>query len=191
MSPEGQSGSCLARGGSGVPLLDMDRNKLNHVESVQYREADLQVSPIDVPWGRKWSPLPPLGEISPSERKEWMLTRNEDILELIDRAAVWAPDKVVITWLGEKGKVEVKYTYDQVYRKSHAIAQKLLQKWVLKSGDHVILVYPPGPEFIIAFLGCMRAGGRSTLLLRARLSYGSLTHDICCAANSRCFHELQ
>jgi non-ribosomal peptide synthetase component F len=164
MPPEGQSGSCLATGGSGVPLFDMDRRRVNQIESVQYQEADLQVSPIDVPWGRKWSPLSSLEVIPPSERKEWMLTRNEDILELIDRAAVRAPDKAVITWLGEKGKAEVTYTYDQVYRKSHAVAQKLLQKWGLKSGDHVILVYPPGPEFIIAFLGCMRAGGRSRVL---------------------------
>lgn len=157
--------------GSTVRPVDQDTlAKPRSVEVVQYHAADLQRSPIDVPWEKQWTPLPPLDQIPLEARKEWMVTKNEDILELIDRAAERTPDKVAITWLGEKGKVEATYTFDQVARKSHGIAHKLLQKWGLRSGDHVILVYPPGPEFIIAFLACMRAGEGSTLALMSALT---------------------
>lgn len=49
-------------------------------------------------------------------------------------------------------------TYTDVRRRSRHVAAQLLNKWKVKPGDRVLLVYEPGLDFIVAFLGTIMAG---------------------------------
>lgn len=40
---------------------------------------------------------------------------------------------------------------------SAAMAVALRTQWGAKPGDRVMIVYPPGFDFLVAFLGCIRA----------------------------------
>ena len=66
------------------------------------------------------------------------------------------PDDLALEYL-EDGEVSgTSYTFFQLFKQSVAVAEKLQKK--LKFQDRVLLFYPPGPEFVTAFLGCLLAG---------------------------------
>ncbi|WP_282090050.1 fatty acyl-AMP ligase [Aquimarina algiphila] len=64
-------------------------------------------------------------------------------------------DKTAIIFLQSKEKEE-KVTYGELSNRAKAIALELKQK--LDFGDRVLLLYPPGIEYISAFFGCLYAG---------------------------------
>ena len=47
--------------------------------------------------------------------------------------------------------------FDQLSAKSTAIASLLLTQWKVTPGSRVLLLYPPGLEFVVAFIACLRA----------------------------------
>lgn len=65
-------------------------------------------------------------------------------------------NKVAYTYLinGEKAH---ELTYGELDRKARIVAAKLKSK-SLVPGDRVLLVYPPGLDFIVSFFGCLYAG---------------------------------
>ncbi|NOX38147.1 MAG: amino acid adenylation domain-containing protein [Calditrichaeota bacterium] len=65
-------------------------------------------------------------------------------------------DKLAFTFLEDGDKKEVRITYGELDRKARAIAATL-QKHNLK-GERVLLLYPPGLEYIAGFMGCLYAG---------------------------------
>ncbi|CAM6097433.1 unnamed protein product [Calypogeia fissa] len=70
-----------------------------------------------------------------------------------------AKDRVVYTWLDNDGKESYKLTFSQLETRTSIIAHHLLtcKKPALQPGDRVVLLHPPGLEFIEAFLACLRA----------------------------------
>lgn len=67
--------------------------------------------------------------------------------------------KVVFsTWLGEKGKEEASFTYEEVWTRAGMMAHKLRHKLGARKGDRILLCYGFGLEFFVAILGCFRAG---------------------------------
>ncbi|KAH9303057.1 hypothetical protein KI387_014640 [Taxus chinensis] len=76
----------------------------------------------------------------------------------------WASHKIVgnrtvYSWINNEGKVVDKRTYQDVNARTSLIARKLLasNKPVIKPGDTVLLLHPPGLDFVDAFFGCLRA----------------------------------
>ena len=63
-----------------------------------------------------------------------------------------------LTWLGADGREECALSFDEVWRRSAALARALLQQWGVARDDRVLLCYAPGPEFCMAFWACLRAG---------------------------------
>ena len=49
-------------------------------------------------------------------------------------------------------------TYESVLLKVKALAYQMKHEWHLKPKDRVILCFPPGTDFLVAFLGCLWAG---------------------------------
>ena len=78
------------------------------------------------------------------------------INELLIKRAQSLSDKVAIRYLVNE-EVVSSYTYSELQRKASQIAKSLQENEVGK-GDRVLLVYPPGIEFVLAFLGCLFAG---------------------------------
>ncbi len=66
------------------------------------------------------------------------------------------PDRRAVELSLEGDSVDATLTYGDLDRRARAIAGRLQQRAV--PGDRAVLLYPAGPEFLSAFLGCMYAG---------------------------------
>lgn len=72
------------------------------------------------------------------------------------RAEALAHDRVLYTFLEDGEREAATLTCAQVARAARAIAATLLETHA--PGSRLLLVYPPGLEFVTAFYGCMLAG---------------------------------
>ncbi len=80
---------------------------------------------------------------------------------LVDYLEHWAaiqPDKTLYSFIDENGKERDTYTYLAFHERTRHIAANLAGEAKLAKGDRVLLVYPPGLEFIAAFFACARVG---------------------------------
>jgi len=82
-------------------------------------------------------------------------TAPNDLVSLLSLRARTAPDRLAYRYLGETaGPTEC--TYSELERAARAIAARLREGG--QRGERVLLLFPPGLEFIQAFLGCLGAG---------------------------------
>ncbi|MGC4088037.1 MAG: fatty acyl-AMP ligase [Polyangiaceae bacterium] len=66
------------------------------------------------------------------------------------------PDKVALRFLTDVDEAPRSLTYEQLHRDAIRVARALLA--VAAPGDRALLLYPSGPEYVSAFLGCLYAG---------------------------------
>lgn len=66
------------------------------------------------------------------------------------------PDHLALTFLQNGEKEEVNWTYQELAHRAWSIAALLQSS--SSAGQPVLLLYPPGPDFIAAFWGCLAAG---------------------------------
>ncbi|DAZ99543.1 TPA: hypothetical protein N0F65_005415 [Lagenidium giganteum] len=92
---------------------------------------------------------------------------ESELLERIERWAVDAPTKTMLSFVDDQKKEfpAASLTCAELHKQMNTLAALLLSSTAqhpkgvgLKPGDRVLLVYPPGLEFIVAFLACLRAG---------------------------------
>jgi acyl-CoA synthetase (AMP-forming)/AMP-acid ligase II len=83
---------------------------------------------------------------------------NRSVHEHIFKHGETHPTKPAVTWIGENGKEQGVRTYGDLCQRARAVAYRLVEKYGVKPGDRVVLVLPPGLEFLDAFFGCMVAG---------------------------------
>jgi amino acid adenylation domain-containing protein len=76
------------------------------------------------------------------------------LVELLRARAASQSDQQAYMYLSEDG--EMSLTYGELDEKARAIG--VLLKESFKYGDRVLLLYPPGLEFISGFMGCLYAG---------------------------------
>lgn len=67
-------------------------------------------------------------------------------------------EKRALTYLDGKGQEIEVQTFSDVMDCADRIAAYLQREMGLRPGDRAVLLYPPGQEFILAFLGCIVAG---------------------------------
>ena len=70
-------------------------------------------------------------------------------------------ERLVYNWIDSDGSccdVKRAVTYRELGEESRKIAEELLQSLELRRGERAILCYPPGLDFIISFIACLRAG---------------------------------
>ncbi|CAI5500408.1 unnamed protein product [Closterium sp. Naga37s-1] len=119
----------------------------------------LAPGPADVAGNpRKWSPPPPQDGIPLDERQEWLRDEALPFLELFERNVRKFPSKAAVTWVEEKGVIKQSYTYEELDALSRAVSVSLVGEWGAARGDRVVLLYPPGLDFLIAFIACLRSG---------------------------------
>ena len=73
--------------------------------------------------------------------------------DLKDRA-----DRDLYVFVDDKGRDEAQLTYRMFADATRRLAAYLTADLGLRPGDRALLVYPPSPEFVTAFVGCMVAG---------------------------------
>src|SRR4051812_852762 len=76
--------------------------------------------------------------------------------ELLALRSDQAPDAPAFTYVPEREGDPVTLTFAQARQRAHAVATELTRHaaW----GDRAILLFPPGLDCVIAFLGCLAAG---------------------------------
>ena len=78
------------------------------------------------------------------------------VVELLQRRALEQPDDLAYTFLADGDEEEASLTYGQLDRRARAIAT-WLQHLKVKD-ERVLLLYPPGLDYVEAFFGCLYAG---------------------------------
>ncbi len=78
------------------------------------------------------------------------------LVELLQIRAERHPEKRAYSFFLDGDKKEVQISYAELEQKARAIAS-LLQKKRLQ-GERALLLYPPGLDYIVGFLGCLYAG---------------------------------
>jgi amino acid adenylation domain-containing protein len=75
---------------------------------------------------------------------------------LLRRRAVQSPALIAYTFLGSEGEERASLTYKELDRQARVIAAYLQS--LNAAGERVLLLYPPGLDYICAFFGCLYAG---------------------------------
>lgn len=77
---------------------------------------------------------------------------GQTVTKIIEKAAELQGDKCVFTYLDVKGKEIENQSMAEVVTYMSRIGAYLQREMGLCPGDRAVLLYPPGHEFILAFL---------------------------------------
>src|SRR3954471_2135476 len=91
-----------------------------------------------------------------TERLSNPIAESATLVDLLRWRALHQFDRRAYTFLVDGETDEIGLTYGELDRQARAIAA-MLQR-VAAPGDRALLLYPPGPEYIAAFFGCLYAG---------------------------------
>ena len=80
------------------------------------------------------------------------------LTEILEQWTEKQPDRPLFTFLDAQGRETEAYTYGTFLQRTAELAAWLSGRYGLRSGDRVLLVYPPGLELIVAFYACVRLG---------------------------------
>ena len=82
--------------------------------------------------------------------------QSTTLIDILQDRAQQSPNQICHRFLEDGDQKEVSLNYGQLHQRAGAIAAVLREQ--VKPGDRVLLLYPPGLEFICAFFGCLYAG---------------------------------
>ncbi len=82
------------------------------------------------------------------------LPEGTTFVDVLRERALLQPEARVFTFLDEAGESTI--TYRELDEGARAVAATLRQH--LAPGDRALLLYPPGREYVLGFLGCLYAG---------------------------------
>jgi acyl-CoA synthetase (AMP-forming)/AMP-acid ligase II len=110
---------------------------------------------------------------------------------LLRGAAAADPDRIAYSFLASAGRAQVSLTYGELDRRAGATAARLCRAGIdgaahgkrqsSAGGPCVLVVFPPGLDFLAAFFGCLYAGA---IAIPTRYPNHSLTHLSNIAADS-------
>lgn len=84
------------------------------------------------------------------------VTHFPSLIHLLHERAAEQPDKSAFVYLLDGETTELPLSYAEIERRSRAVAVTLRE--TVSPGDRVLVAAPPGPEFVVAFFGCLHAG---------------------------------
>src|SRR5205085_1320947 len=82
--------------------------------------------------------------------------RPSTLVELLRWRAVESPQRSAFTFLVEGEAEAIAVTYEELERRARAIGALLQSRRA--TGERVLLLFPPGVDYIAAFFGCLYAG---------------------------------
>ncbi|MFZ5893337.1 MAG: non-ribosomal peptide synthase/polyketide synthase [Myxococcota bacterium] len=80
----------------------------------------------------------------------------KNFVELLEARTAQHPERVAFRFLGDGENVTALFTYAELRQRVCDVAHELQSQCA--PGDRVLLLYPNGPEYVIAFLACLYAG---------------------------------
>src|SRR2546426_433859 len=84
--------------------------------------------------------------------------RSSTLVEVVRGRARDTPDRMAIAFDSLDGCAPTELTYAELDRRARAVAVLLREHGAAASQSRVLLVYPPGLDFVVAFFGCLYAG---------------------------------
>lgn len=91
-----------------------------------------------------------------AQTDSFSLFDGSTLVELLCLRAAEQPDRWAYTFLQSGEIEEARWTYADLDRRARAIGAALQQHGA--AGERVLLVYPPGLEYVAGFMGCLYAG---------------------------------
>ncbi|MFB7358169.1 amino acid adenylation domain-containing protein [Streptomyces gardneri] len=82
--------------------------------------------------------------------------RPSSLVDLLRSRAARQPDHLAYVFLDSHGEEESRLTYAQLDRRAREVAATLQEEG--KAGDRVLVLHPPGPDYLSAYFGCLYAG---------------------------------
>lgn len=82
--------------------------------------------------------------------------RFHTFADVLDHRAAERPERTVLNWLGRKGALQDSWDFATLRSRARAVAAQLHAEGL--SGQRVLLMFPPGLDFVAAFFGCLLAG---------------------------------
>ena len=80
------------------------------------------------------------------------------ILQEIMRNCRECEERLVYAWINEDCDVTRVVSYRELGEETRKIAEELVRSPEPRRGERAILCYPPGLDFIVSFIACLRAG---------------------------------
>src|ERR687883_731645 len=106
---------------------------------------------------------------APSDPPSEFVGELSSLIELLRRRAEEQPERLAYTFLVDGETEEQHITYGELDRQARAIAA-----WLQSNGsdkERVLLLYPPGLQYIAAFFGCLYAGAIAVSAHLPRLNH--------------------
>jgi acyl-CoA synthetase (AMP-forming)/AMP-acid ligase II len=85
-----------------------------------------------------------------------MLKRWSTLIDMLRSRAQSHPDQTAFTFVASEEMGDIPISFGDLDRQARSIAARLQS--LKLDGDRILLLYPPGLEFISAFFGCLYAG---------------------------------
>ncbi|MEW6734741.1 MAG: amino acid adenylation domain-containing protein, partial [Acidobacteriota bacterium] len=85
-----------------------------------------------------------------------MMETHSNIVKVLRWRASYQAERLVYLFLADGEREEEQFTYADLDRRARIIGAALQQRSAM--GERVLLIYPPGLEYIAAFMGCLYAG---------------------------------
>jgi acyl-CoA synthetase (AMP-forming)/AMP-acid ligase II len=76
--------------------------------------------------------------------------------EVLRHRAAKQPNDLAYVFLSDRGGERISLTFADLYARACAVAGNLIERG--RREDRAVLLFPPGLDFIVAFLGCLLAG---------------------------------
>ncbi len=86
------------------------------------------------------------------------------LVHLLKHRALMTPDQTAYIYLEDGENREVPITYGELDRRARGVAATLQEKIARAHDSRVLLVYPQGLEFLVAFFGSLYAGATAVLV---------------------------
>jgi thioester reductase-like protein len=80
------------------------------------------------------------------------------IIDRLEASVASHPDDTLYTFLNGHGETVDSYSYRRFHERTNYVAVCLREGAGVRRGQAVLLVYPPGLEFIVAFFACVKLG---------------------------------
>ena len=82
--------------------------------------------------------------------------KSGSLLDTLSHRALKSPQRIALSFLEDGEHVGSELTYAQLEGQARALAHRL--RSLNLTGERALLLYPPGLDFIVGFLGCLYAG---------------------------------
>lgn len=82
--------------------------------------------------------------------------RPSSFVDLLRSRAAHQPDRLAYVFLDSHGEEEARLTHARLDHRARVVAATLQEEG--KTGDRVLILHPPGPDYVSAYFGCLYAG---------------------------------